>query len=90
MHCEDSTPQTGHASLQCTVFRQKKKTNKQQKAKKKSSDTSHDILHLYPRLRITTPENDKPPPYNAPGSYDQAGQYMTFSLPADNYFYINT
>ena len=33
MHCEDSTPQTGHASLQCTVFRQKK--SEQQKAKQR-------------------------------------------------------
>ena len=45
MHFKDSTPQTGHASLQCTVFRQKKK-KKTAKGKTKNQATRHTTYYI--------------------------------------------
>ena len=44
MHFKDSTPQTGHASGQCTVFRQKKKQTA--KGKTKNQATRHTTYYI--------------------------------------------
>ena len=45
MHFKDSTPQTGHASVQCTVFRQKKK-KQTAKGKTKNQATRHTTYYI--------------------------------------------
>ena len=46
MHFKDSTPQTGHASLQCTVFRQKKKQKQTAKGKTNNQATRHTTYYI--------------------------------------------